>query len=105
MSLWPDLPVKDRERVVKRGIVPADYPGSTASDWPGLVDAVEPLIRGKRGAYSTTPWWQFERRRGEMYDAIPPLNRVLATALVSGHLIPLPQLFESIMSAVVGCLA
>ena len=83
---WSGLTEKEREQAIKRGIVSTDFPWPTASDWPELIEALEPFIRGKRGAYSTTPWWQFERRRGEMYDTIRSLSRVLTTALVSGHL-------------------
>jgi very-short-patch-repair endonuclease len=53
-----------------------------ARQWPDLMAIVEKKVRGKRGKHSTAPWWQFERLRGELYEAIRPLERVLAIARV-----------------------
>jgi hypothetical protein len=56
-----------------------DEPGVRQA-WPDLMEIVERLVKHKRGSHSTAPWWQFERRRGELYRAIEGLPRVLVNA-------------------------
>jgi len=48
-----------------------------ARRWPDLLDIVEAKVRGTRASHSTAPWWQFERDRSELYEAISGLDRVL----------------------------
>jgi hypothetical protein len=55
-----------------------DMTEEQARRWPELIAIVEEKIRGHRAAHSTAPWWQFERRREELYSVIAPLRRVLA---------------------------
>ncbi|MBS2021772.1 MAG: N-6 DNA methylase [Deltaproteobacteria bacterium] len=38
--------------------------------WPDLLAVVESKVRGKRGAHSTAPWWQFERSRPELFQSL-----------------------------------
>lgn len=56
-----------------------------ARRWPHLISIIEEKVKGTRGAHSTAPWWQLERPRGELYDAIRNLNRVLVTTQVSKY--------------------
>jgi hypothetical protein len=46
-------------------------------------------VKGTRGSHSTAPWWQFERLRGELYEAAKGCQQVLVTsaAAVSHHMI------------------
>lgn len=74
---WTSGTEKDRKTWLDEGIVPGDYPGPVAADWPDLLDIIELRIKGKRASHSTAKWWHFERRRGELYSAITTLNRVL----------------------------
>jgi hypothetical protein len=57
--------------------------------WPDLMEIVERFVKGTRAPHSTAPWWQFERRRGELYRAISALDNVLVTgaAAVMHHMI------------------
>ena len=57
-----------------------------ARQWPDLMKIVEAKARGTRAGHSTAEWWQFERLRPELYEAIRGLDRVLAHANVSKHL-------------------
>ena len=66
--------------------MPADYPHPVAAEWPDLLEIVERRVKDKRGSHSTAHWWQFERRRGELYHAIVPLKRVLVIVLYGPHL-------------------
>jgi hypothetical protein len=54
--------------------------------WPDLVAIIEAKVKGKRGAHSTAPWWQFERPRSELYEKIRTRSRCLANSQVSAHL-------------------
>ena len=48
--------------------------------WPELMGILEQKVKGTRGSHSTAPWWQFERLRSELYEAIKDHKRALATA-------------------------
>ncbi len=73
----------DRRRAwLRSGIVPLDYPGPVAADWPELLEIVEERARGTRASHSTAPWWQFERLRSELYAAIVGLDRVLVISRI-----------------------
>jgi hypothetical protein len=85
-SGWARLSQRERQIFLREGIVFGDYPGSVAADWSDLLEIVERLVRGRRGTHSSAPWWQFERRRPELYESIKSLARVLVAPLVSTHL-------------------
>jgi hypothetical protein len=74
-----------RVQAVKSGIVPDDYTGSVASDWPSLIDIIERRVKSSRSAHSTAHWWHFERRRGQLYEAAATQKRVLVRSLTSAH--------------------
>ena len=57
-----------------------------ARQWPDLMAIVEEKVRGRRASHSTAPWWQLERPRTELYEAIRNLDRVLVNALYSPYL-------------------
>ena len=67
----------ERREWLRSGVVPVDYPGPVAADWPELLGIVEENVKGTRGSHSTAPWWQFERLRSEQYAAIDGLDRML----------------------------
>ena len=74
---WAGATDAERREWLRSGVVPVDYPGPVAADWPELVGIVEEKVKGTRGSHSTAPWWQFERLRSELYAAIDGLDRVL----------------------------
>ncbi len=80
---WEEADDDQRRAWLRRGVVPPDYPGPVAADWPNLVRIVEEKVKGTRGSHSTAPWWQFERLRPELYAAIADLDRVLVTPQTS----------------------
>ncbi|WP_141731408.1 Eco57I restriction-modification methylase domain-containing protein [Oligoflexus tunisiensis] len=51
---------------------------SEARKWPDLISILEKKVKGCRGSHSTAEWWQFERVRDELYNAIGKLPRILA---------------------------
>jgi hypothetical protein len=54
-----------------------------ARRWPDLMQIVEEKVKGTRASHSTANWWHFERLRGELYEAIRGLERVLVISRVS----------------------
>lgn len=92
---WEDADHIQREHWLKSGIVPEDYPGSVAADWPDLLAIVERKVKPVRISLSQVNssnrdvarrWWQFARYRVSLRNAIDELDRVLALPLVSQHL-------------------
>jgi hypothetical protein len=57
----------------------AEMTEDEARRWPDLFAIVEAKVKGTRGAYATSEFWQFERSRRELYTAIRHLPRVLLT--------------------------
>ncbi len=64
--------------------------------WPTLLHIVEQRVRPERelartdtadGAHRKKYWWQFAQPRPELFEAISPLKRCLASARVTKHLV------------------
>jgi hypothetical protein len=70
---WTEVGEDERREMLRKGIVPIDYNNPVAKDWPDLLEIVERFVKRERASHSTAPWWQFERRRTELYDAIDAL--------------------------------
>ena len=93
---WEDASQEQRYDYVRSGVVPADYPGAVASDWPELLTIVEAQVKparlessrrsksshGKRAAV----WWQPYHRAHQLYAAIDGQSRVLVNSRVSHYL-------------------
>jgi hypothetical protein len=56
-----------------------------ARRWPDLIAIVEQKMRGRRASHSTAPWWQLERPRMELYEAIRGLDRSFVCARHQPH--------------------
>ena len=78
---WETSDKKAREKFLKDGSVPADYPNDVAADYPEALNIVSELVRPERqrrkqnGDYvlrSPLPsrWWQYADKRPAMYHAI-----------------------------------
>ncbi|MFE9918543.1 Eco57I restriction-modification methylase domain-containing protein [Micromonospora sp. NPDC005553] len=71
-----------------------NWPLERAQEYPDCFAIVEREVKPERlrNKYSTSArerWWQYERRRPELYSAIEGLDRVLVIALVSKTGLPL----------------
>jgi methylase of polypeptide subunit release factors len=105
---WTGADEDQREKWLRDGHVPPDYPGRVAADFPEVLEIVRRLVKPERerNTYSRSArerWWLFERARPELYHAIGrghpfarhpegwdglatnALPSVLAYALVSKH--------------------
>ena len=82
-KLWKDADTDQRREWRREGIVPVDYPGPVAADWPELLAIVEARAkpdrdRQKRKALRER-WWHYAEKRPGLYAAIASLDRVLVT--------------------------
>ena len=77
----------DRRRTwMRTGIVPLDYPGPVAADWPELLAIVEERAKPERDVQNRTAlrerWWQYAEKRPGLYSTIAGLDRVLVISRV-----------------------
>lgn len=94
-ELWYEAPDEDRKRWRQGGIVPLDYPGPVATDWPDLVGIVEKRVKPERlkaarkskssHAKRAAIWWQLYHQARDLYGAIADLDRVLVTCRHAPH--------------------
>ena len=86
MASWAGATDAERREWLRSGVVPGDYPGPVAADWPGLLAIVEERVKPERSAQQDVGgkkvWWQFLRPRPELHIAISGLDRVL---VISRH--------------------
>jgi len=87
---WQDMDDDEHARCRTTGIVPDDYPGEVAEDWPDLVEIVRRLVKPERDVQKRDAlrvrWWQYAEKRPGLYSAITALKRVLVTTRVSQFL-------------------
>ena len=88
---WDEADERLRSELARRPVVPADYPGPVASDWPELLAIIEGKIKPDRQRKTAkaidrrraTFWWQYGSTAKELYRAIDDLQRVLVNSRVS----------------------
>lgn len=80
---WRDLGDDERKLRLRKGIVPADYPGSVAADWPALLEIVDRRVRPERARNPDRTrreiWWRYTRRTPGLQRAIASIDRVIVT--------------------------
>lgn len=83
---WRSADDRQRERWLRTGTVPLDYPNPVAADWPDLLAVVEQKVKPERmkqgDKIGQQRWWNFLRTRGEMLAATAKLSRVLARSRI-----------------------
>jgi hypothetical protein len=86
---WAASTDREREESMRAGIVPLDYRGPVAADWPNLLEIVERRVKPSRDADNRPAyrdaWWRYAERRGKLYSAIANLDRVLVISQISAH--------------------
>ena len=84
---WVGVDDDQRRGWLRRGIVPLDYPGPVAADWPKLLAIVEDRVKPERMKVNRRVrrdyWWRFGDRQPALYRAIAALDRVLICPIVS----------------------
>jgi len=90
---WVAATSASRASWLRQGIVPLDYPGPAAVDWPDVLALVEQKVKPERTRRSSggkyvlreplpTRWWQYADKRPALFTAIAGLERVLVVARV-----------------------
>jgi hypothetical protein len=89
-ALWATAGAATQEVWLHTGIVPTDYPGSVAADFPDLLGIVERKVKpdrltDNRENYARL-WWQFAERRPGLMKALKNVDRVLVHPFTSTFL-------------------
>ena len=84
---WRDVDDGRRRDWRRDGLVPLDYPGPVAADWPELLEIVEGRVKPARahlaiGRKRAKFWWHYGSSASELYAAIDGLDRVLVISRV-----------------------
>ena len=84
---WRGSTDEQRRTWLRQGLVPHDYPGPVAADWPDLLTIVEERVKPERMTVKRQAhrlrWWQYGDKRPALYAAIADLDRVLVNSQVS----------------------
>jgi hypothetical protein len=87
---WREMRDSERNSCLARGLVPLDYPGEVAADWPDLLSIlrkrVKPFRDKQKRQALRDKWWQFGEKRPGLRLATARLDRVLVLARISPHL-------------------
>jgi hypothetical protein len=80
---WMKASDKQKKAWLQAGIVPSDYPGPVAADFPDLLAILEEKVKPERAKINDKNgrrlWWRYMRVRQELQDALRNLPRVLVT--------------------------
>ena len=90
MASWAGATDAERREWLRSGVVPVDYPGPVAADWPELLGIVKERVKPDRIKVNRKVrrdyWWRYGDRQPALYHAIAGLTRVLVNSQVSAHL-------------------
>lgn len=83
LKAWAEMNDAEIARCRVEGIVPADYYGEVAEDWPDLIEIVRRRVKPQRDKQTRpaikTRWWQYAEKRPGLYTAVASLGRVFVT--------------------------
>jgi hypothetical protein len=93
LKSWAHMSEREKAECRTTGIVPLDYPGQVAEDWPDLINVVRTLAKPERDRQNRPAlrqrWWQYAEKRPGLYQSIVELKRVLVRSLTSRPLQPI----------------
>lgn len=87
ISGWENADEVKRLGWLREGVVPIDYPGPVAADWPDLLAIVESRVKQERLSKAATkdaPWWRFWRTRPALRSRLSKIDysmQISASAL------------------------
>jgi hypothetical protein len=80
LKTWTRMNPEQRAQALRTGIVPSDYPGEVAEDWPDLVEIVHRRVKPIRDGQSRDAlrdrWWQYAEKRPGLYSTISSFRTV-----------------------------
>jgi hypothetical protein len=83
LKSWRLMTPNEQSACMTRGIVPLDYAGEVAADWPDLLRIVERLVKPDRDGQNRKAlrerWWQFADKRPGLYAKSAGLEYVCVT--------------------------
>lgn len=81
VRLWHETSEAERRDMLREGIVPRDYNGPVAADWPDLLEIVERLVKPERNKQKDEGgqliWWRYLRPRPELAEAVIGQKKVI----------------------------
>ncbi len=86
---WFALSDAEKAHAIADGVVPSDYPGPVAEDWPDLIEIIRRLVKpardkDKRDARRLR-WWQFAERAPSLRRALEGVDEVIVIPRVTQH--------------------
>ena len=92
-ELWADADAKRQRELRRQVVVPEDYLGPVAADWPELLGIAEKRVKPERVHLTTNAigrkramyWWQYGSLARELYAAVQGADRLLAISSVGQH--------------------
>jgi hypothetical protein len=96
---WVGADERQRERWLRSGIVPSDYPNPVVADWPDLLGVLEVKVKPDRtrrkpdGSFVLREplpqrWWQYADKRPELSMRLKALRRQMVIPFVAKHFAP-----------------
>lgn len=93
---------KRRREWRRDGIMPGDYPGPVAADWPDLLEIVERLVKPERNPQKRDAlrkrWWQYAEKRPGLRAAVTGLGHVIVAPRVTQYpnfvVLPVGRMFN-----------
>ena len=89
MASWAGATDAERREWLRSGVVPVDYPGPVAADWPELLAIVRDVAKPERDRQNRKAlrerWWHYAEKRPGLYSAVSGLDRVMIVARVGQH--------------------
>jgi hypothetical protein len=87
LTAWATASPAERTTWLRDGVVPSDYNGPVAADWPDLLEIVEERVKPERDKVKREArrkrWWRFGDRQPGLYAQIQQLPTVLGLCRVS----------------------
>ena len=86
VELWAEANAERRRELRRQAVVPEDYPGPVAADWPELLGIVEERVKPERDVQNRKAlrerWWHYAEKRPGLNSTIAGLEQVLVTSRV-----------------------
>jgi hypothetical protein len=114
---WAGAEPHERDGWLRTGLVPEDYAGPVAADWPDLLAIVDAKVRPERtrrnsnGAFALreplpTRWWQYADKRPALYSQLARATGALVNSQISAQMVfarvPATTVFSHALNVFVG---
>src|SRR5712691_1150576 len=90
LKQWRSASEAQRDEWLHQGIVPLDYPGPVAEDFPDLLAIVTSKVKPERDRDKRlsrrNKWWRYGEVSPGFFDAVRRVDRLLVNSAISTHL-------------------